>query len=142
VYSVAAAVLGEPEIFVHAWLESGSAFYKAQSANPNIVMGKNTCARSDVDRIRNRTIEHEQKHYAEDKAFFDSVKVQERLERGYWVFDASLLQTDAAEYGRQKALAQEAIENAAYRRSWIARVERYVDDEHKVQIPNCTLQKP
>ena len=78
-------------MYIHAWLYRGSSFYRAQVGNPNQVMGQRPCTGADIDRLRDNTIAHEQKHFTEDKLYFETHDVQKQVEAAFAPIDASAI---------------------------------------------------
>ena len=135
VYSGAPASIGPPQIYVHAWLARGSAFYQAQNGNRS-VFGVSPCTHADIDRLRNDVIEHEVRHHAVDVAFFVKHDVQSLLEAAHARFDMTFIGDSVA----LKA-SQHAASKAAYEAAWKV-AQKSVDDDHPITTPNCRRQEP
>ncbi|MDE3151833.1 MAG: hypothetical protein KGL93_06250 [Gemmatimonadota bacterium] len=140
VYTRAPATIQPPHIYIHAWLLPTSAFYRAQHANPNVVLGRNHCSAADIDRLRNNTIAHEDRHYTEDRAFFENQDVQAALEAAHAEFDVSTLGQPGS--GQALTAARDAAAAAAYKAAWDGAVKTAVDQQYPVQTPDCIPRQP
>jgi hypothetical protein len=136
VYTRAPMSLKSATIYVHGWLLSTSAFYRAQAISSNTVIGTRPCTRSDIDALRNAVITHENLHYSESKKFFDTHDVLKALEAAYAPFDAVQLDLTALE------TAHDAMTNGAFDTAWKAAALTAVDDQHPVPTSACSPAQP
>ena len=134
VYTRKPLTAAPPRIFVHAWLQRESVFYKRQHGNSNVI-GVGPCSGSDIDRLRNNVIEHEVRHHSADVAFFALHDVRQLLEATTARFDVRQL---------DDAVKLEAVQHAAYETAfgsaWTTDVRTSVDHDHSIDTPSCRRQ--
>jgi hypothetical protein len=124
-------------IYVHSWLKKGSALYLAQPGDQNTVMGRKRCDRVDIDKLRGATVEHELKHYTEDKKYFDEHDVQAMLEKAYAPIDLNV-----EDYQQALRNVSKALEDATYGDDLKAKAGTNVDHDLPVKTPGCRATPP
>ena len=135
VYAKAPFSLKSVAIYVHGMLQAGSAFYNARPFSTNVISGVKPCLRSDIDRLRNGVIAHENKHYSEAKAFFDATDAQKAFEATRAPIDVASITEDSFKAASDAAVA------ASFGAALDQKSDKDVDNNNPVITPSCDPSK-
>jgi hypothetical protein len=123
-------------IYVHAWLEDTSTFYRQQRGANNPVIGLRDCRGSDIHTLHQRVIDHENRHYTETKTYMDTGMVQKKWEGAFAPYDIALMIDSTS-----ARPAQQQGEDRAYGTAMDQVTKIAVDRDYKVLMPSCKVQK-